>query len=62
MVFSKRMEALADLCQGARRVIDVGCDHAQLCALLVTDYGGKHAFAAYIRPGPRENARRTIAK
>ena len=26
MVFSKRMEALADLCQGARRVIDVGCD------------------------------------
>ena len=39
MVFSKRMEALADLCQGARRVIDVGCDHAQLCALLVTEYG-----------------------
>lgn len=62
MVFSKRMEALADLCQGARRVIDVGCDHAQLCALLVTKYGVEHAFASDIRPGPLENARRTIAE
>lgn len=62
MVFSKRMEALADLCQGARRVIDVGCDHAQLCALLVTEYGVEHAFASDIRPGPLENARRTIAE
>ena len=52
MVFSKRMEALADLCQGARRVIDVGCDHAQLCALLVTLYGVEHAFASDIRPSP----------
>ena len=50
MVFSKRMEALADLCQGARRVIDVGCDHAQLCALLVTEYGVEHAL-------PRTSAR-----
>lgn len=62
MVFSKRMEALADLCQGARRVIDVGCDHAFLCALLVTEYGVEHAFASDIRPGPLENARRTIAE
>ncbi len=62
MVFSKRMEALADLCQGARRVIDVGCDHAQLCALLVTEYGVEHAFASDIRSGPLENARRTIAE
>lgn len=62
MVFSKRMEALADLCRGARRVIDVGCDHAQLCALLVTEYGVEHAFASDIRPGPLENARRTIAE
>lgn len=62
MVFSKRMEALADLCQGARRVIDVGCDHAQLCALLVTECGVEHAFASDIRPGPLENARRTIAE
>lgn len=62
MVFSKRMEALADLCQGAQRVIDVGCDHAQLCALLVTEYGVEHAFASDIRPGPLENARRTIAE
>ena len=62
MVFSKRMEALADLCQGARRVIDVGCDHAQLCALLVTEYGVEHAFASDIRPGPLENARRTIGE
>lgn len=62
MVFSKRMEALADLCKGARRVIDVGCDHAQLCALLVTEYGVEHAFASDIRPGPLENARRTIAE
>lgn len=61
-MFSKRMEALADLCQGARRVIDVGCDHAQLCALLVTEYGVEHAFASDIRPGPLENARRTIAE
>ena len=62
MVFSKRMEALADLCQGARWVIDVGCDHAFLCALLVTEYGVEHAFASDIRPGPLENARRTIAE
>ena len=57
---SKRMEGLAQLCQGARRVIDVGCDHAQLCVLLVQHYGVEYAFASDIRPGPLENARRTI--
>ena len=60
MVFSKRMEGLAGLCRGARRVIDVGCDHAFLCALLVREYGVEHAFASDLRPGPLENARRTI--
>ena len=49
---SKRMEGLAQLCQGARRVIDVGCDHAQLCVLLVQHYGVEYAFASDIRPGP----------
>jgi len=57
---SKRMEGLARLCQGARRVVDVGCDHAQLCALLTTEGGAEHAYASDIRPGPLENARRTI--
>lgn len=57
---SKRMEGLCSLCQGAKRVIDVGCDHAQLCALLVTEYGVEHAYASDIRPGPLKNAARTI--
>lgn len=57
---SKRIEGLARLCQGAKRVIDVGCDHAQLCALLTTEWGVDHAYASDIRPGPLENARRTI--
>ncbi len=60
MKYSKRMEGLLQLCQGARRVIDVGCDHAQLCALLVTRQGADHAYASDLRPGPLENARRTI--
>lgn len=57
---SKRMQGLCSLCQGAKRVIDVGCDHAQLCALLVSCYGVTHAYASDIRPGPLENAARTI--
>lgn len=57
---SKRIEGLARLCQGAERIIDVGCDHAQLCALMTTEGGAKHAYASDIRPGPLENARRTI--
>ena len=60
MRVSKRMEGLCSLCKGAKRVIDVGCDHAQLCALLVTRYGVEHAYASDIRPGPLENAARTI--
>lgn len=58
--YSKRIEGLARLCQGARRVIDVGCDHAQLCALLTAERGVEHAYASDIRPGPLENARRTV--
>lgn len=61
MQASNRMRGLAGLCQGARRVIDVGCDHAQLCGLLVSEYGVEHAYAADIRPGPLENAKRTIS-
>ena len=54
------MEGLCSLCRGAKRVIDVGCDHAQLCALLVTQHGVEHAYASDIRPGPLENAARTV--
>lgn len=56
-----RLRMAARLCAGAKRVIDVGCDHAQLCIHLITRCGVGHAFASDVREGPLEMARRAIA-
>ncbi len=61
MKTSRRIHKIAEMCHGARRVIDVGCDHAQLCAYLVAECGVEKAFASDLREGPLENAKRTVS-
>ena len=61
MNLTPRLQAAAELCRGARRVIDVGCDHAHLCVELV-QRGAERAYASDIREGPLQRARETIAR
>ncbi len=61
MNLTPRLLLAAELCQGAHSVIDVGCDHAYLCAELVRR-GAARAYACDIREGPLARARETIAR
>ncbi len=59
MALTPRLRLAAALCGQPNTVIDVGCDHAYLCAHLVQQ-GVRHAYASDIRPGPLEAAKETI--
>lgn len=59
MALTPRLRLAAELCGIPDTVIDVGCDHAYLCAHLVQQ-GVRHAYASDIRPGPLEAAKETI--
>lgn len=59
MALTPRLRLAAQLCGTPHTVIDVGCDHAYLCAHLVQQ-GVQHAYASDIRPGPLEAAKETI--
>ena len=59
MALTPRLRLAAQLCGKVNTVIDVGCDHAYLCAHLVQQ-GVQHAYASDIRPGPLEAAKETI--
>ena len=59
MALTPRLQLAAELCGTPNTVIDVGCDHAYLCAHLVQQ-GVGHAYASDIRPGPLEAAKETI--
>ena len=59
MALTARLRLAAELCGQTDTVIDVGCDHAYLCAHLVQQ-GVRHAYASDIRPGPLEAAKETI--
>ncbi len=59
MALTPRLRLAAELCGKPNTVIDVGCDHAYLCAHLVQQ-GVHHAYASDIRPGPLEAAKETI--
>lgn len=61
MNLTPRLLAAAELCGGAKSVIDVGCDHAHLCVELVRR-GAERAYASDIREGPLERAKATIAR
>ncbi len=60
MELTSRLRLAMDYCAGARRVIDVGCDHAYLCLALV-QAGVEHAYASDLREGPLRAAREHIA-
>lgn len=59
---SPRLLAAAALCGGARSVIDVGCDHAQLCIFLARRDPALRLCAADLREGPLAAARRNLAE
>lgn len=59
MALTPRLRLAAELCGKPNTVIDIGCDHAYLCAYLVQQ-GVRHAYASDIRPGPLEAAKETI--
>jgi len=59
MTLPPRLALVYDLCAGARRVIDVGCDHAQLAVRLAET--GAAVFASDIRRNPLERAKVTVA-
>lgn len=54
---SKRLTVIAELCRGAKRVIDVGCDHGKLAARLLQDDSYITAVATDISPDSLEKAR-----
>lgn len=58
---SPRLLAAAELCAQARSVIDVGCDHAQLCIHLARRYPELRLCASDLRPGPLAAARKNLA-
>lgn len=59
-MLDSRLSCIATLCHGAERIIDVGCDHAFLCAELVRTGAVTHAYASDLREGPLNRARKTI--
>ena len=61
MILTPRLQAAAELCRGAQRVIDVGCDHAHLCVELVRR-GAAFAYASDVREGPLRRAQETLAR
>lgn len=60
MTLTPRLALCAALCAGARRVIDVGCDHAYLSVALAR--AGAQVCATDVRRGPLEAARRSVAE
>ena len=59
---SPRLAAVASFVRPGSRLLDVGCDHANLTAFLVGSGHCMTAIATDIRSGPCERARETILK
>lgn len=59
MVLSPRLALVYQLCGDTRRIIDVGCDHAQLAICLAES--GAFVFASDVKPGPLERAEAAVA-
>lgn len=60
MELTPRLRLAAAMCGGAKRIVDVGCDHAYLCLFLVRA-GAEHAYASDLREGPLRAARANVA-
>lgn len=58
---SLRLQTIASLAD-ADVIADIGCDHAYACCLAVKQGRAKKAYACDLRPGPLDNAARTIAE
>lgn len=57
-----RLQCVADQVRAGCRLIDVGCDHAHLCAHLVGAGHCSGALATDIRSGPCDSARSTLRR
>ena len=58
MLLTPRLALCLELCSGAERAVDVGCDHAYLSIALAR--AGAMVYASDLRPGPLETARRNV--
>jgi len=55
-----RLMTAVQLAKGAKRIIDVGCDHGYLSAYMVTDGGALFSYACDVNEGPLCKAKETI--
>lgn len=62
MELSKRMQAVAGLVPAGHIVADVGCDHGFVAIYLVQEGICAHVYAADVRSGPLQRAKKHIAE
>ncbi len=62
MKLSKRLEAISDFIEETDRVIDIGCDHANLDIYLCEKYKNINIIASDIHEGALEQAKSNIGK
>ena len=57
---SKRMQTVADMATGAKRVVDIGCDHAFVSIYLKQSGLTQNVIAMDVKEGPLDIARKNI--
>lgn len=62
MKLSKRLEAIADFVEPTDRIIDIGCDHANLDIYLCEKYNDLNLIASDIHEGALNQAKTNIEK
>ena len=61
LVVSNRIKAVAQLLERARKVADIGCDHAYLSIYAIKEKRVKAAIAMDVKEGPLASAKENIA-
>ena len=56
----KRLELIASLTKGSKKLLDIGCDHAYSLIYAIKNYGVEYGIASDINDGPLENAKNNI--
>ena len=56
----KRLELIASLTKGSKKLLDIGCDHAYSIIYAIKNYGVEYGIASDINDGPLENAKNNI--
>lgn len=60
MKLSNRLKAISEFVNKNEVVVDIGCDHAQLCSYLVLENKIQKAYACDVNEGPLKQAEATI--